>query len=336
MATYSFPPSESSTAELPASTHCIFSKTKKMFVRSSRFLCASAATGGAALHFGVRSAYLIPHREKARRGGEDSFFLHPAGLCAADGVGGWASSGVDPAIYTRTLVAGAHDALKAQPFLTTPQAILQRGVGAASTLQGSCTAVAALMDHSKRRMLTHLVGDCGLIYVRNGECVFRTEEQQQGFNCPYQLPSNRVSDGRGQIIDGVSHNDLVILGSDGLFDNVPTATIVDIVKRVFPELSSSSPAVAAADGSAADATAKKADALAAAIAHAALKNSRDRTFNSPFAINARKAGYRFAGGKEDDITVVVGVLTPTDVDVVPAFSAIHEIDFSTGESKKKL
>lgn len=291
-----------------------------MFVRTAPRYCSAAAPTG--FHFGIRSAFLIPHREKAKRGGEDSFFLHPSGICAADGVGGWASSGVDPAIYTRKLVATAHDSLAASPFCITPQAILQRGVSATSSLEGSCTVITAIMDNSKKRVMTHLVGDCGLLYIRNGQVKYRTEEQQQGFNCPYQLPSNRVSDGRAHIIEDLAENDVFILGSDGLFDNLHTPQIVEVAQKVLGDGKSK-------------VTDKQCNSLSEAIAEAALKNSRDKNFVSPFAVNARKAGYRFQGGKEDDITVVVGIITPLTVDIKPLFSGIDQVEFSTGKSKAK-
>lgn len=48
---------------------------------------------------------MIPHPEKIAKGGEDACFANEYILSAADGVGGWADSGVDPAIYSRKLIA---------------------------------------------------------------------------------------------------------------------------------------------------------------------------------------------------------------------------------------
>jgi hypothetical protein len=53
------------------------------------------------------AACCLPHPEKAHYGGEDAFFVSAAGggaLGVADGVGGWAESGVNPAAYSRTLM----------------------------------------------------------------------------------------------------------------------------------------------------------------------------------------------------------------------------------------
>ena len=53
---------------------------------------------------------MIPHPDKVEKGGEDAVFtssryaaLTRSLLAVADGVGGWADSGVDPAFYSRKL-----------------------------------------------------------------------------------------------------------------------------------------------------------------------------------------------------------------------------------------
>lgn len=46
---------------------------------------------------------MIPHPEKAHRGGEDAFFNSSLLLAVADGVGGWNSHGIDPSKYSRFL-----------------------------------------------------------------------------------------------------------------------------------------------------------------------------------------------------------------------------------------
>ena len=46
---------------------------------------------------------MIPHPDKAYRGGEDAYFANNQLLIVADGVGGWADYGVDPGFYSRFL-----------------------------------------------------------------------------------------------------------------------------------------------------------------------------------------------------------------------------------------
>lgn len=53
-------------------------------------------------HSYVRS-HMIPHPEKAHRGGEDAYFNSSEMLVVADGVGGWNNQGIDPSKYSRFL-----------------------------------------------------------------------------------------------------------------------------------------------------------------------------------------------------------------------------------------
>lgn len=47
---------------------------------------------------------MIPHPDKKSKGGEDAAYVDEGILVVADGVGGWAARGVDPAIYSNKLV----------------------------------------------------------------------------------------------------------------------------------------------------------------------------------------------------------------------------------------
>jgi len=44
-----------------------------------------------------------PHYEKVHKGGEDAASLSSNVLAVADGVGGWISQGIDPAVYSKNL-----------------------------------------------------------------------------------------------------------------------------------------------------------------------------------------------------------------------------------------
>lgn len=51
------------------------------------------------------AAVAIPHPEKVAKGGEDAYFVSDLALGVFDGVGGWASIGVDPGLYSKQLAA---------------------------------------------------------------------------------------------------------------------------------------------------------------------------------------------------------------------------------------
>ena len=56
---------------------------------------------------------MIPHPEKAYKGGEDGLFLsyRTNAFGVADGVGGYADSGVDPALFARLIMSNTAQVL---------------------------------------------------------------------------------------------------------------------------------------------------------------------------------------------------------------------------------
>jgi len=86
----------------------------------------------------------------------------------------------------------------------------------------------------------------------------------------------------------VKQNDVVVVGSDGLFDNVSGNQIKECVETYLQKNSFDS------------------KSIARELAKMTYKLSLDSSYNSPFGIRARQYGYKYTGGKSDDITVVVG------------------------------
>ena len=46
---------------------------------------------------------MIPHPAKIEKNGEDAYHADSQLLSVADGVGGWANYGIDPALYSKKL-----------------------------------------------------------------------------------------------------------------------------------------------------------------------------------------------------------------------------------------
>ena len=90
---------------------------------------------------------MCPHQSKKHKGGEDAATVLDHFLAAADGVGGWAESGVDPAIYSRKLCANLEEgALKAdERALMKPKDILVDAVMENHEM-GSATCVVLSLD----------------------------------------------------------------------------------------------------------------------------------------------------------------------------------------------
>ena len=92
----------------------------------------------------------------------------------------------------------------------------------------------------------------------------------------------------GEFKHSVEQDDMVVMASDGLFDNLTDEMIMQCFGKT------------AGPGSY-----ENVDDISECIAMKAEVFSMDRRWDSPFAQNARAEGRRYAGGKQDDITVIV-------------------------------
>jgi len=200
-----------------------------------------------------------------------------------DGVGGWADAGVDPREYSYALATACKQAVDEQ-YLHDPLAILEYGYDKTKNIVGSCTAVVAQVHGTQLNALN--IGDSGFRVVRNGDIVLATVEQQHRFNMPFQLgaeSSDKPSD--GEIYNfTLQDGDIVVLGTDGVFDNLFDNKIAKIVKENQTS---------------------KAQEIARKIAESAFAMSIDGRVFTPFVENAKKHGVYYEGGKPDDITVLV-------------------------------
>ena len=111
----------------------------------------------------------------------------------------------------------------------------------------------------------------------------------------------------------VEDGDVILLATDGIFDNVPTSLLVDQISsnmKSDPVASSSSAKASEADfARSCEEAAVRLQQCANSIALIARKLSQDPHFLSPFAKNAREAGIgNMRGGKEDDITVLLATV----------------------------
>ncbi|XP_022948286.1 probable protein phosphatase 2C 26 [Cucurbita moschata] len=243
--------------------------------------------------------HLIPHPNKALTGGEDAFFVssYSGGVIAvADGVSGWAKENVDPALFPREFLANASDLVGNDDEVNNDPQILLRKAHASTSATGSATVIVAMMERNGKLKIAN-VGDCGLKVIRKGQIIFSTSPQEHYFDCPYQLSSERVGqtflDAKVSNVE-LMEGDILVMGSDGLFDNVFDHEIVAIATKYVDV-----------------------GEAAKALANLANSHSADKTFESPYSLEARSKGYdvpfwkkilgmKLTGGKLDDITVVVG------------------------------
>ncbi|XP_066308372.1 probable protein phosphatase 2C 1 isoform X1 [Miscanthus floridulus] len=276
-------------------------------IRRSRFSPVRAAKLEAVLSIGT---HLIPHPRKAASGGEDAFFANSdaGGVFAiADGVSGWAEKDVNPALFSRELMRNSSNFLNDEELQVSrdPQILLRKAHAATSSI-GSATVIIAKLEKTGTLKIAS-VGDCGLKVIRKGQVMFSISPQEHYFDCPYQISSEAVGQTyQDALVCSVNlmEGDIIVSGSDGLFDNIFDQEIVSII--------SESPGVHEA---------------AKALAELARKHSVDVTFDSPYSMEARSRGFdvpwwkkilgaKLIGGKMDDITVIVAqvktVVVPED------------------------
>jgi len=239
----------------------------------------------------VAAAACIPDPDKANLPGgcgEDSFFISKDvnTLGVADGVGGWRDKGVDSSKYSRCLMENARQKADRTASKAHPLHVLDHAYNGCKDVMGSSTA--AVLSVSPDYKLNGVnVGDSGFMVVRDGAVILRTKEQQYSFNAPFQLGTG--SDDTPATGDRYSvqlrPDDIVILGTDGVFDNLFDSQILQMVSRWDSNAAVNS----------------NPTRLARELADAAANASRSSD-ETPFE---RNSGGRFPGGKVDDITVMV-------------------------------
>lgn len=246
------------------------------------------------------AAACLPHPDKVDKGGEDGYFACPSSRSfgVADGVGGWADSGVDPGLFARRLMRlclegiGDDESDLQEALLKATQRILKEKLEGGSTallgqLNGTTMAILNLGDSGamllRPALRTPPGSDQPLLFPR---VVFRSCDQTHYFNCPYQLGSgNAPVEAPDFIRVRVRTGDLVVAATDGVFDNLFDHQVQAIVAQQLGK--------AWSKGAPAQRIGQQED---------------HKDIITPFALAAHSEGLSFRGGKLDDTTVVVGLV----------------------------
>lgn len=105
-----------------------------------------------------------------------------------------------------------------------------------------------VLNRENSTLYTANIGDSGYMVVRRGRIIHRSEEQQHYFNTPFQLslpPPGYQADVLSDRPDSASTDnfpvedgDVILVATDGVFDNLPQNLLVNelvkvSLKRVF-------------------------------------------------------------------------------------------------------
>lgn len=270
------------------------------------------------------ACHSIPHPDKVKKGGEDSFFAcsDSQSFGVADGVGGWARDGIDPGKFSRNVLQYAYEGIRKTPAGSS--ADLKEALGGAVSriisdgTQGGTTVLLGQLSGSTLTVMNF--GDSGVIVLRPAlrtkpnqpgggnrpffapRTVLRSTDQTHFFNCPYQVSSQgRESMEPPDVIQlFVEAGDLIIAGTDGVFDNLFDGQIRQIAAAVLSQ--------AWVEGS--QDIQPGLELLAQELAKAANAVGGNGQGETPFMVSAKEEGLDFQGGKLDDTTVVVAMVVP--------------------------
>ncbi|WVZ74490.1 hypothetical protein U9M48_022669 [Paspalum notatum var. saurae] len=239
------------------------------------------------------SCYIKDHEEDAHFGHAE------AGVVGvADGVGGYRSKGVDASAFARGLMHNAYaEVVSAVPGThVCPHTLLERAHLMTVAAGTPAASTAVIVSIAGRKLKWAFVGDSGFAVFRDGRILHRSQPQQHYFNCPYQLKSGRDGTAVSQAVVGevvAKEGDIVVVGTDGLFDNVFDHELERIVRM----------------GTALGFSPKNMSEVMAGFAFEAARCT-DR--DTPYSVLGRgetsNSTPSFKGGKPDDITVVVAYI----------------------------
>jgi protein phosphatase PTC7 len=196
----------------------------------------------------------LPHPEKVNKGiravvkrskghaGEDAYIMTgqepgtgpPYVLGIADGVRQWSEKGIDAGEWSRTLLQEAWDDIH-RSWKDTKSISLQAVMETAFTntlakkvLGSSTLCLVTLRPNGELSSVN--IGDSGYLLFRpqTNTMLYRSGQQEKAFGCPFQLGHHKKSDAPGDAVPchfSVQAGDVVVLGSDGLFDNLSDKVI---------------------------------------------------------------------------------------------------------------
>ncbi|KAM3323194.1 putative protein phosphatase 2C 55 [Capsicum chacoense] len=258
---------------------------------------ADISVGGTGSTIMVAGSFYIPKLNDEKPLGEDASFIciKQQTIGVADGVGGWAKKGIDSGVYSRELMKNAELAVRNNDNSTTDDLMKVLNEAYSNTkAKGSSTACIVTLSDDTLHAVN--VGDSGFVVIRDGLIVYKSEIQQSRFNCPFQLGNASSSDDPSvaqKISFPVIAGDVIVLGTDGLFDNVHDFELETLVKSGVDSWESDVP-----------------ESLAWRIALYALDNAKSTELYSPYSRECSKVGIERDGGKYDDITVIVANIWP--------------------------
>ena len=248
--------------------------------------------------------------------GEDAAFFNQKAIIIADGVGSWAGMGVDPSHYSYEIVKYIDENMQ---FYNPEKETLREELAGSYThitnlaVPGSSTLIYVKLDDSNNLKVLNL-GDGQAAVVRKGKIVYKSTPQQYSFNFPYQLSAGTPFDDEEVSTPNdaeltsfrLKRHDLVITGSDGVWDNIDEEELA-IMTKVFMKEAIKGPSRIPLG----QITDKDCVDITSDILRYIRVRALDKKFCSPFckranlAFKSKEIMFSWEGGKLDDTTLAI-------------------------------
>lgn len=242
--------------------------------------------------------YIVPHPEKAHKGGEDAVYTSDNVLLVADGVGGWAESGVDPALYSKKLAAIVGELLAKESlrYIENPKQLIKEAVELNKEV-GSTTVCVLTLHPQLGSLNAYYLGDSVYSIINPTNESYRiAPDQQYSFNFPVQIGTNGADP-----LSGVLHNykegeilpeEVIAIGTDGIWDNLHDYMIYKVVADKEGDL-------------------KHKAKLLASLAE---RYGSAGNYESPFHLKAKEAGLNYPKqGKLDDNSIILAQVIKQEI-----------------------
>ncbi|CRG94154.1 protein phosphatase, putative [Plasmodium gallinaceum] len=220
---------------------------------------------------------IIKHPDKKES--EDCCLNGQDFMAIADGVGSWIKYGINPRKYPEKFLQLLHKKINENINMKIEDALNYAYLN--TDIEGSAT-ICLIIFNNNNTVSTAVIGDSQFMIIRNNNIIYKSKPQQYEFNFPYQLGSNSLSKPKDAEIAHieVQKNDIIVAGTDGLWDNLYDNQILNIVKK------------------------NEFSMLSEKIANEAFNYSKMKRWMSPYIKNYNKIfNCHKTGGKMDDITV---------------------------------
>ena len=140
---------------------------------------------------------------------------------------------------------------------------------------------------------------------------YRSPPQEHDFGRPFQLGHHEATDTPADAMLStffLENDDVIVVGTDGLWDNVSEKEILSIIENRIKSSSSTSASTSSSllGSNHAFSNKKEVDACAKELTQKAFEHANDRSRTTPYSLAATEHfDMVYSGGKKDDITVLV-------------------------------